>query len=280
VSVERLLTSGLQVLEPDSYAHGLHLQPPLTWSILACLPESPDGSTIRSVFSFCTLAGTVLSGFNLMALNSKLHFYARIAYGRYGAWKIISAADNVTAGKWYHFAGRIYVTGEAPDFVFYMEFWIDGISQGTLSWGGDPLLYASTSVCLHIGAYGGQFLHCIASDFAIWAAELSDAEIFQLAGSRRANLPLMIQPASLKGHWRYDELNDGKSVYDAIANDGFYGFHNYSAGTGGDFAPAGTGDAYGRLAMCPHDTGVQVVSFETPSAAPSFRGLALCGAGK
>jgi len=278
-------TGGLGIQCGDA---AVKIQPPLTMAAWARLNVDPADTTIRGVVDFTTttyVAGLI--GYNFFLVSSK--FQASVRYRV--SWATVAAAANATVGKWYHLALRVYDTDPTTGNRI-VEFFVDGVSQGTHSTAFDisddlppPDIRYATSY-LMLGRYISNLSETAIQDLAIWNVKLTDAEIAYMALSRSHWAPLAVgQAATLRPFWPFDEMNDeqevgsspkdfqnrGKMLTDV--SDYFYPFGTDSGSTGHK--------TRGQLIPTIYGPGAQMITVSAPAAAaPSFRGLALCGAGK
>jgi len=269
----------------------VQLQPPLTMAVWARLDVNPADATIRGVVDFTTTSYAAgLIGYNLMLVSSKFNAYVRYAPK---TWGTVAALANASVGKWYHLALRVFDVEVGYAGSRTLEFFIDGVSQGTnvQSYSTDPLdpipapdiRWVASKLML--GRYISNLCEAALQGLAIWNAKLSDAEISYLAGSRAHWAPMMVgQAATIRPHWPFDEMNDEEQP--GVNPKNFSNRGKYISATD-NFAPGGTNSGStghktrGQSIPTIYGPGARMITVSAPAAAaPSFRGLALCGVGK
>jgi len=244
------------------------LNAPFSFSLWARIHGSTN-STQRAIFSFqSSTRAAGLKGYNLFVKSNTVSLYFRVGI----AWKTITPSVNYTDGAWQHYCATFYSDG---DDGYLADLWIDGEYVDTVAYTGG-LAYTSSQY-IFIGDYLTALLDVDVEEFAIWNVKLADAEITRLAYSRLANHPLGIQSANLTGFWRFDEMNLNEDVATNPKN-----CNDYSGRHIGAFAPAGTGNLYGRGSPLSRRRGVRMAAVEAGAApsGPFVGSLALVGVGR
>jgi hypothetical protein len=280
-------TIGLAIQCGDA---AVQIQPPVTMAAWARLNVDPADTTIRGVVDFTTPTFSAgLIGYNFFLVSSKFRAYVRLATAP-NSWATVAATANATVGKWYHLALRVFDTDPTAGNRI-VEFFVDGVSQGTHSTAFDigddnpppDIRYATSNLML--GRYISNLSETAIQDLAIWNVKLTDAEIAYMAGSRSHWAPLAVgQAATLRPFWPFDEMNDEQEVGSSPKD--FQNRGKMLTNVSDFFYPGGTDSGStghktrGQSIPTIYGPGARMITVSAPAAAaPSFRGLALCGVG-
>ena len=148
----------------------------------------------------------------------------------------IDGSTVIGAGKWaYDQEGIIslIVTRDVTNDT--AEAWVDGVSQGEVSYTGTPSGGANEcdiGAFLERGTYY-YFYNDLVEEIAVWNTKLSDDEVALLYSSKLKRMPLQIQPANLKLYLPLDDHTAGTALNTTVFKD-LSGNGNDGTGTDAD----------------------------------------------